>query len=89
MKGDGSLFKHAKHPYLAFLVGAVSGGLLLGGSYLVHILRNDPTMLLRNKKENPYPWVDVPQQKNLKLYAVNNKVCRLQYRLTSSLLKLE
>ena len=53
MKGDTSLFKHAKNPYLALLITAVGGGLVLGGGYLAHILRNDPTMLLRNKKENP------------------------------------
>jgi hypothetical protein len=54
MKGDNSLFRHAKHPYLAFLVGAVAGGLVLGGGYLLKILRTDPTMVLVNKKENEH-----------------------------------
>ncbi|KAJ3305620.1 hypothetical protein HDV03_001265 [Kappamyces sp. JEL0829] len=59
MKGDGSLFRHAKHPYLALLV--------------VRILKTDPTMVLTNKRENPYPWIHVPQNQNLKLFAVANK----------------
>lgn len=73
MKGDYSLLRHAKHPYLAFLVLAVGGGLGLGATYLTSILRNDPTMVIKNKKANPYPWVHVDQSKNLKMYAVNNK----------------
>lgn len=74
MKGDGNLFRHARRPYLTILVAAVGGGIMLGASFLTHILKNDPTLLLRNKKENPYPWINVPQTRNLKLYAVNNKV---------------
>ena len=53
MKGDTSLFRHAKLPYLALLVTAVGGGLVAGSGYLIHILRNNPTIVLRNKKENP------------------------------------
>ena len=49
MKGDTSLFRHAKLPYLALLVTAVGAG----SGYLIHILRNNPTIVLRNKKENP------------------------------------
>jgi hypothetical protein len=74
MKGDISLLqRHGKHPYLVMLVGAVSGGLGLAFFLGTHKIRNDPTLLLTNKKENPYPWIHVPQSRNLKLYAVNNK----------------
>jgi hypothetical protein len=36
-------------------------------------LRNDPTLLLVNKAKNPYPWLNVDQGTNIKLYAVNAK----------------
>ncbi len=82
MKGDASLFRHAKHPYLMLLIGAVSGGVGLAFGLGTHILRNDPTLTLTNKKENPYPWIHVPQSRNLKLYAVNNKFENKEVRTT-------
>lgn len=62
-----------KNPYLLILGSAVSLG--LGGLVYIgyHKLRNDPTLILGNRTKNPYPWIHVRQNENLKLYAVNNK----------------
>ena len=41
-----------------------------------HFLRNDPTLVLsrKTKRENPYPWLNVRPDQNLKLYDVNQMV---------------
>ncbi|KAJ3026387.1 hypothetical protein HDV00_011976 [Rhizophlyctis rosea] len=64
-----------KQPALTLLAGAV--GLGLGGAFFMmgHILRKDPTVTIapHTRRNNPHMWLDTPQDKNLKLYAVNQK----------------
>ncbi|TPX70378.1 hypothetical protein SpCBS45565_g01803 [Spizellomyces sp. 'palustris'] len=66
------------NPPLVLLVGAVGAGLGAGAFMVTHFLRNDPTVVLTNKKGNPYPWLHVNPDKNLKLYAVNQKFDKLE-----------
>ncbi|KAI8832890.1 hypothetical protein BC829DRAFT_448846 [Chytridium lagenaria] len=60
-------------PYLTFLVSAVSVAALTGGWLMSHRIRNDPNVVIFNRKENPFPWLQVDQGTNLKLYAVHRK----------------
>ncbi|KAJ3273836.1 hypothetical protein HDV01_003814 [Terramyces sp. JEL0728] len=73
MKGDSSLFRGVRKPHNAIIVAAVGTGLFAGFAYLFHIMKNDPTIVWTNKVNNPYPWLNISQNRNLKLYAVNNK----------------
>ncbi|KAJ3047223.1 hypothetical protein HK097_000113 [Rhizophlyctis rosea] len=62
-----------KQPAITLLVGAVGLG-IGGGLFMIqHFLRNDPTLLVsrQTKRENPYPWLNVRPDQNLKLYDVN------------------
>ncbi|KAJ3103189.1 3-dehydrosphinganine reductase [Phlyctochytrium planicorne] len=69
-----SLVSHMKKFYsLQVLVGAVTLGLGGGAFLMQNVLRKDPTIVLVNKSENPFPWLKVDQGTNLKLYAVNQK----------------
>ncbi|KAH6574768.1 hypothetical protein BASA50_007106 [Batrachochytrium salamandrivorans] len=68
-----SFFRHAAKPELAVLVGAVFMGLGGASFMLYRSLATDPTIQLYNKRENPYPWLKVAQDQNIKMYAVNNK----------------
>ncbi|KAK6095312.1 hypothetical protein BDV3_006318 [Batrachochytrium dendrobatidis] len=68
-----SFFRHVTNPVIAILVSAVSLG-LGGGTFMIfNALTRDPTVALFNKRENPFPWLNVAQDQNIKLYAVNNK----------------
>ncbi|KAJ3326066.1 hypothetical protein HDU76_013039 [Blyttiomyces sp. JEL0837] len=60
-------------PFLVLLVSAVGGTLAAGGLLMAHRIRDDPHLVVVNKKDNPYPWLNVDQNTNLKLYAVNRK----------------
>jgi hypothetical protein len=67
-------FKHAiTKPYLTILVTAVTAGVAAGGFLAFRVLAVDPTIVLVNKQSNPYPWLNLPQETNLKLYAVSKK----------------
>eukprot|EP00842_Homolaphlyctis_polyrhiza_P000370 jgi/Hompol1/1333/HPOL_002683-RA len=68
-----NILRHLRAPNLAMLVTAVSLTAACGVTLLFRDLRNDPTVVLIKKNENPYPWLHVPQNKNIKLYAVNRK----------------
>ncbi|KAL2913822.1 hypothetical protein HK105_206701 [Polyrhizophydium stewartii] len=68
-----SLFRHAAKPYIALLVACVGLGCAGSGFLIARNLRTDPTLVIYKKSENPFPWVNVPQDRNLKLYAVANK----------------
>ncbi|KAI8592189.1 hypothetical protein HDU88_005069 [Geranomyces variabilis] len=61
------------NPPLVLLCMAVGAGLGGGVFMMSHILRNDPTVVLANKKNNPHPWLHVGQDRNLKLYSVKQK----------------
>ncbi|KAI8923780.1 hypothetical protein BC831DRAFT_509293 [Entophlyctis helioformis] len=66
-------FAHVKKPYLTILASGVVLGVGGGALLIVRNLRTDPTFALYNKRTNPYPWLSVPQDQNLKLYSVNQK----------------
>ncbi|KAJ3319849.1 hypothetical protein HDU76_000435, partial [Blyttiomyces sp. JEL0837] len=61
------------NPPLTLLALAVTFGVGLGAFTIQNVLRRDPSLVLVNKKANPYPWLHVSQGENLKLYAVNQK----------------
>ncbi|KAJ3019471.1 hypothetical protein HKX48_002060 [Thoreauomyces humboldtii] len=63
------------NPPLVFLAAAVSCGLGAGVFMGTHILRSDPTVLVskNTRRNDPYPWLKVGPERNLKLYAVNQK----------------
>ncbi|KAJ3202192.1 hypothetical protein HDU83_005936 [Entophlyctis luteolus] len=61
------------NPPVMLLVFAVSCGLGGAAFTATHFFRNDPTLLLVNKKKNPYPWLNVDQGTNIKFYSVNQK----------------
>ncbi|KAJ1538785.1 hypothetical protein HK405_013481 [Cladochytrium tenue] len=61
------------NPPLYLLLGAVAFGVGGGLFFIQRNLRNDPTLVLVNKANNPYPWMHVSQGTNIKLYAVNQK----------------
>ncbi|KAJ3086915.1 hypothetical protein HDU96_004719 [Phlyctochytrium bullatum] len=70
----GPMFSHLKStPYLAVLASAVGLTALTGGWFISHQLRNNPNVVVVNKRQNPFPWLQVDQGTNLKLYAVNRK----------------
>ncbi|KAI8898236.1 hypothetical protein BC833DRAFT_648903 [Globomyces pollinis-pini] len=73
LPGDAKLLRHVRIPALGLLVGAVGFGLGIGGFYIGHILANDPTMVYSNREKNPFPYLNVPQNRNLKLFAVRQK----------------
>ncbi|KAJ3380198.1 hypothetical protein HDU84_006080 [Entophlyctis sp. JEL0112] len=62
-----------KNPPVMVLGFAIAFGLTGAAITAIHALRNDPTLLLYNKKENPYPWLNVSQGTNIKFHAVNQK----------------
>jgi hypothetical protein len=71
---DSSIItKQLRNPFLLILGGAVSLG--LGGlAYMgYHKIKNDPSLVIFNKKENPYPYLNVKQNENIKLFAVGFK----------------
>ena len=57
-------------PYVILLglatSAAVGGGLFMG----YHFITSDPTLVVRNKRENPFPWKNLSQSTNIKLHAV-------------------
>lgn len=58
-----------REPFLAILGGMVtfaSGGALF---MIGRSLSTDPTICLSNRKNNPMPWLDLPQNKNIKIYS--------------------
>ncbi|KAI8607733.1 hypothetical protein BC830DRAFT_1157948 [Chytriomyces sp. MP71] len=76
--GVGMIEAIRKNPPIMLLVGAVTFGLGIAGATTWHAMRNDPTLLLVNKKARPHPWLDMDQTKNIKFYAVNNKFDRIE-----------
>eukprot|EP00842_Homolaphlyctis_polyrhiza_P000371 jgi/Hompol1/1334/HPOL_002684-RA len=68
-----NFFRHVRLPHLSLLAAAVSFGVVGGVALIWRTLASDSTVVLVNKSENPYPWLHVPQNKNLKLHAVNAK----------------
>ncbi|KAJ3237228.1 hypothetical protein HDU81_009850 [Chytriomyces hyalinus] len=68
----------ARNPPVMLLVGAVTFGMGIAGVTGFHAMRNDPTLLLVNKKTNPHPWLNMDQTKNIKFYAVNNKFDKVE-----------
>ncbi|KAI8849275.1 hypothetical protein BC829DRAFT_443096 [Chytridium lagenaria] len=62
-----------KYYSLQVLVVAVGVGCGAGVFMMQNVLRRDPTIVMFNRKENPYPWLSVGQADNLKLYAVAQK----------------
>ncbi|KAI9009573.1 hypothetical protein BC832DRAFT_551816 [Gaertneriomyces semiglobifer] len=68
------IMQHLKaNPPLVLLVAAVGGGLGAAGFMGSHFLMNDPTVVVRFNRKDVFPWLDVRQDQNLKLYAVNQK----------------
>ncbi|KAI8929386.1 hypothetical protein BC831DRAFT_444236 [Entophlyctis helioformis] len=68
------LFAYIKsRPNYAILAASVSVGVAYGGFLITRNALNDPFLVVNHKHENPYPWLSVPQDRNLKLYAVNRK----------------
>jgi hypothetical protein len=55
------------------MAGAVSFGLAGLGFMGYHKIKNDPTLVIMDKVNNPSPYLHVRQNENLKLYAVNQK----------------
>ncbi|KAI9299213.1 hypothetical protein K502DRAFT_285258 [Neoconidiobolus thromboides FSU 785] len=54
-------------PEVTPLLAIVSGGLVGTGWYLFRVARNVDTVW--DRKNNPYPWQNVDQDTNLKLYS--------------------
>ncbi|TPX58583.1 hypothetical protein PhCBS80983_g03017 [Powellomyces hirtus] len=78
------VFSHLKaNPPLVLLAGAVGFGLSAAAFIGTHILKNDPTVVLRRKKDDPYPWIHVTPDQNLKLYSVNRKFEKREGHLSS------
>lgn len=55
-------------PLFGFVGGTVAGG----SWFLSHKLRHDPT-IVTHAKTDPFPYLRVRPNENLKLYAVNQK----------------
>ena len=66
-----ALFQKAATPYIIVLLtatsAAVGGGIFTG----FHFVTSDPTLVVRNKRENPFPWKNLSQSTNIKLHAVS------------------
>jgi hypothetical protein len=67
------------NPFLGILATATAIGLGGGFGMLVRSLVSDPTISLRNRERDPYKWVHVNQDHNLKLYSVGNIMCMTLY----------
>jgi hypothetical protein len=65
--------KHVKNPLFLTLAASVGFGLSMLAYMGYHKLRNDPTLVILDKKKNPYPYLHVKQNENVKLYAVGFK----------------
>ncbi|KAI9352565.1 hypothetical protein BDR26DRAFT_194397 [Obelidium mucronatum] len=62
-----------QNPPIMLLIAAVGFGLSAAAYTGAHFFRNDPTLLLTNKKANPHRWNDIDQGTNIKFYSVNQK----------------
>ncbi|KAJ3384604.1 hypothetical protein HDU92_003493 [Lobulomyces angularis] len=61
-----------KIPFIACVV-AVVGATAASGAFIAYHNLQNPVVVLSNRKENPFPYVNLKQSTNLKLYAVNRK----------------
>ncbi len=60
-------------PYITVLLVMVSSGALAGLSLSIRNLAKDPNCVWLNRHGNPFPWLHVSQDCNLKLISVNRK----------------
>ncbi len=62
-----------KSPRALYHLSAIGLGVTMATTYAAKVLITDPTLVLNEKKSNPYPWIHLPQETNLKLYKVNQR----------------
>lgn len=66
-------FEGLKQPYVVVLLGMMGLGLSYGAFVTVRKLSQDPHVVVFHRHSNPYPWLSVPQGKNLKLMTAKRK----------------
>ncbi len=68
-----SFYQGLKQPYAIILLGMVGVGLSFGAFMTVRKLLLDPDVVIAHRHSNPYPWLSVPQGKNLKLMSARRQ----------------
>ena len=73
LTGMPSLRSGLKEPYLLVLGGMMGAGFAFGAFMTVRKLLVDPDVVITHRHSNPYPWLSVPQGKNLKLISAKRQ----------------